>query len=143
MDYSILAAREATARLGHDDACAHYLQALRIMDEHDLGGLVARAELLLELAAAHERTGMTDLAMQRFREVALLGRDSHDPDLLARGALGMQSLGDRSGSGNTELVDLLQLAGQLLARSSGGARAEVPGLRRVRAVAAPCGRHRF
>jgi tetratricopeptide (TPR) repeat protein len=115
MDYSILAAREATARLGHDDACAHYLQALRIMDEHDLGGHVARAELLLELAAAHERTGTTDLAMQRFREVALLGRDSGDPHLLARGALGMQSLGDRSGSGNTELVDLLQLAGQWLA----------------------------
>ena len=115
MDYSILAAREATARLGHDDACAHYLQALRIMDEHDLGGRVERAELLLELAAAHERTGATDLAMQRFREVALLGRDSGDPNLLARGALGMQSLGDRSGSGNTELVDLLQLAGQSLA----------------------------
>ena len=53
--------------------------------------------------------------MQRFREVALLGRDSGDPNLLARGALGMQSLGDRSGSGNTELVDLLQLAGQWLA----------------------------
>jgi hypothetical protein len=115
MDCSILAAREATARLGHDDACAHYLQALRIMDEHDLGGRVERAELLLELAAAFERTGATELAMQRFREVALLGRDSGNPNLLARGALGMQSLGDRSGSGNTELVDLLRLAGQLLA----------------------------
>ncbi len=115
IDFSVLAAREATGRLGHDDACAHYLRALRIMDEHDLGGRVERPELLLELAAAHERTGMTDLAMQRFREVALLGRDTGDPHLLARGALGMQSLGDRSGSGNTELLDLLLLAGQLLA----------------------------
>ena len=30
MEYSLLAAREATARLGHDDACAHYLRALDI-----------------------------------------------------------------------------------------------------------------
>ena len=31
-DYSILAAREATARLGHEDACAHYLRALAVIE---------------------------------------------------------------------------------------------------------------
>ena len=30
--YSLLAAREATARLGHEDACAHYLRALRLTE---------------------------------------------------------------------------------------------------------------
>ena len=30
--YSLLAAREATARLGHDDACRHYLRALHLVD---------------------------------------------------------------------------------------------------------------
>jgi tetratricopeptide (TPR) repeat protein len=119
IDYSIRAGHEATAGLGHGDACAHYLRALGIMDANDLGEPVQRAQLLLLLAAAHERTGATDLAMQRFREVALLGRDSPDPVLLARGALGMQALGERSGFGNVELRDLLQLAADSLLEEPG------------------------
>src|SRR6185312_3384030 len=33
LGYSLLAAREATARLGHEDACAHYLRALHVISE--------------------------------------------------------------------------------------------------------------
>ena len=33
LEYSLLAAREATARLGHEDACAYYLRALDIISE--------------------------------------------------------------------------------------------------------------
>ena len=35
VDYSLQAARDATARLGHADACGHYLRALQLIDEHD------------------------------------------------------------------------------------------------------------
>ena len=35
LEYSLHAAREATARLGHEDACAHYLRALQIIEERD------------------------------------------------------------------------------------------------------------
>ena len=119
MEFSILAAREATARLGHDDACAHYLRALHVMDHSAMATGQVRSQLLLDLAAALERSGMSGLAMQQFREAARIGRDTGDAVTLARGALGMQSLGDRAGSGNAELVELLELAGQRLGETSG------------------------
>ena len=53
--YSLLAAREATARLGHEDACAHYLRALQITEE--LGPVGQRTEILLQLAASYDRAG--------------------------------------------------------------------------------------
>ena len=70
LEYSLQAAREATARLGHADACAHYLRALQIIDERGASGGIAgeRTEILLQLAASHERTGHSDLARQRFLE---------------------------------------------------------------------------
>ena len=119
MEYSIQAAREATARLGHDDACAHYVRALQVMDDSGIATGQGRIRLLLDLAAAHERSGMSGLAMQRFREAARLGRDTGDTVALARGALGMQSLGDRAGSGNAELVALLELAAERLVETPG------------------------
>ena len=71
VEYSLQAARDATARLGHADACGHYLRALQLIDEHDDP---ARSAVLIELAGAHARAGMSDLALQRFREVAVIGR---------------------------------------------------------------------
>jgi AAA ATPase domain len=115
MEYSILAARESTSRLGHHDARDHYLRALLVMEELGIVTGQVRAHLLAELAATHERIGESGLAMQRYRELALLGRDTGDAVMLAQGALGIQSLGDRAGSGNAELVQLLNQAGQDLA----------------------------
>ena len=43
IEYSLLAAREATARLGHDDACAHYLRALQLLDERTVPASPASA----------------------------------------------------------------------------------------------------
>ena len=50
--YSVAAAQEATARLGHDDAAVHYENALRL-GPHG----TADIELLLALAAARDRAG--------------------------------------------------------------------------------------
>ena len=137
MEYSILAAREATARLGHDDACAHYLRALHVLDELGIATGEVRARVLAELAATHERAGESGLAMQRYRELALLGRESADAEMLAHGALGIQSLGDRAGSGNAELVRLLQQAGQDLAATHQSLALQS----RVHAALARCLRH--
>jgi len=120
LDYSLRAAREATARLGHDDACGHYQRALALLDDAD----PRRAGILLELAAAHERTGMSDLAMARYRQAAELSRRSADGVGLARAALGMQALGHRSGAQNTEVLELLREADRRL-----DARAEDASLR--------------
>jgi hypothetical protein len=137
MEYSILAAREATARLGHDDASAHYLRALHVLDELGIPTGEVRAQVLAELAATHERAGQSVLAIQRYRELALLGRDSADAQMLAQGAIGIQSLGDRAGSGNAELVLLLQLAAQDLAATDQSLALQS----RVHAALARCLRH--
>jgi len=119
VEYSLIAAREATARLGHEDACAYYLRALDIISECGTPDTGERIEILLELAASHERTGRSDLAAQRFGQAADASRSAGDPVGLARAALGIQTLGYRSGAQNTELLDLLREASRRLEEAGG------------------------
>ena len=119
VEYSLIAAREATARLGHEDACAYYLRALDIISECGTPDTGERIEILLELAASHERTGRSDLAAQRFGQAADASRSAGDPVGLARAALGIQTLGYRSGAQNTELLDLLREASRWLEEAGG------------------------
>jgi AAA ATPase-like protein len=111
VDYSLRAAREATARLGHDDACGHYQRALALLDDADPRAV----EIVLELAAAQGRAGSSDAAMTRYRQAAELSAESADAVGVARAALGMHSLGHRSGALNTAVVDLLGEADRALA----------------------------
>ncbi|HEY2195417.1 MAG TPA: hypothetical protein VGH76_24380, partial [Actinomycetospora sp.] len=85
---------QATARLGHDDACTHYLCALTLLDDAD----PARGTVLLDLAAAHERAGTVDPARRHYREAAVLSRSTDDAVTLAHAALGLHSLGHRTGA---------------------------------------------
>ena len=121
LEYSLLAAREATARLGHEDACAHYLRALQIIEEHGASGGTAgeRTEILLQLAASHERAGDSDLAMRRFLQAADASRAAGDAVGLAAAALGIQTLGHRSGAQNAELAGLLREASEQLEATHG------------------------
>ena len=119
LEYSLLAAREATARLGHEDACGHYLRALDIVSERGPSGAGERTEILLELAASHERTGRSDLAAQRFGQAADASRAAGDAVGLARAALGIQTLGYRSGAQHAELLDLLREASRRLEADGG------------------------
>ena len=119
LEYSLLAAREANARLGHEDACAYYLRALDIISERGTPDTGERIEILLELAASHERTGRSDLAAQRFGQAADASRSAGDPVGLARAALGIQTLGYRSGAQNTELLELLREASRRLEEAGG------------------------
>ena len=117
--YSLLAAREATAHLGHEDACAYYLRALDIIAGRGAPCTGERIEILLELAASHERTGRSDLAAQRFGQAADASRAAGDAVGLARAALGIQTLGYRSGAQNAELLDLLRQASRRLEEAGG------------------------
>jgi hypothetical protein len=121
LEYSLLAAREATARLGHEDACSYYLRALAIISERGMSGAGTgdRIEILLELAASHERTGRSDLAAQRFGQAADASRAAGDAVGLARAALGIQTLGYRSGARNADLLDLLREASWRLEEAGG------------------------
>jgi tetratricopeptide (TPR) repeat protein len=121
LEYSLLAAREATARLGHEDACSYYLRALAIISERGTSGAGTgdRIEILLELAASHERTGRSDLAAQRFGQAVDVSRAAGYAVGLARAALGIQTLGYRSGAQNAELLDLLREASRRLEEAGG------------------------
>src|SRR5690242_608269 len=121
LEYSLLAAGEATARLGHEDACAYYLRALDIVSDRGTPGTDAgeRTEVLLELAASYARTGRSDLAAQRFGAAADASRAAGDAVRLARAALGLQTLGYRSGAQNAELLDLLREASRRLEAGGG------------------------
>ena len=121
LEYSLLAAREASARLGHEDACAHYLRALQIIEERGVsdGTDGERTEILLQLAASHARAGKSDLARHRFLEAAYASRAVGDAVGLARAALGVQTLGHRSGAQNAELFGLLREASQRLEATHG------------------------
>lgn len=109
VDYSLRAAREAAARLGHDEACAHYLRALDLLGVDDPRRLPA----LLDLAEAHARSGApgaSAAAMRRYREAADVASRCHDPVSYARAALGMQALGHRSGAHDPDVVETLSQA---------------------------------
>jgi tetratricopeptide (TPR) repeat protein len=118
LEYTLRAAREATARLGHADACALYLRALQIAEELGSSGAES-TEILLQLAAAYERAGMADLAMQHFMRAADVSRAVGDAIGLARAALGVQTLGHRSWAQNTDLLDLLRAASEQLEATDG------------------------
>ena len=118
LEYSLLAAREATARLGHEDACAHYLRALDVVSASGAAS-AERVGILLELAASHERTGQSDQAARRLRQAADASRAAGDPVGLARAVLGIQTLGHRSGAQNAELLDLLREASRRLETAGG------------------------
>jgi tetratricopeptide (TPR) repeat protein len=105
IEYSIRAAREASARLGYDEACAHYLRVVEL-----ISGDERRLIVLLELAAAHARAGDTGAAMRRYREAADASTRTRDAVTFARAALGMQALGHRSGAQDSDVVDALQQA---------------------------------
>jgi hypothetical protein len=110
---SVLAATEATARLGHDDACRHLERALALLGEDQ----EQRLALLLELAAAQDRAGRRDPARDSLREAAILARARGDTIVLARAALGLQLLGARSGAQVAEVVNMLEEADGRLATS--------------------------
>jgi tetratricopeptide (TPR) repeat protein len=110
IDFSILAAAEATARLGHDDAVGHYLRAVGLLDERD----ERFVDVLLGLAAAQDRAGAPDAARQHYREVADVARRADDSVTIAHAALGLHGLGNRSGAQNTETLTLLGEAARRL-----------------------------
>ncbi|MGD9530690.1 MAG: hypothetical protein AB7V44_28435, partial [Pseudonocardia sp.] len=105
--HAVEAAHEATARLGHEEACRHLDRALDALDLLDEPGPRRRAALLVELAAARDRSGDTAGAREAFRAAADLARRCADPALLAAAAIGVHGLGSRSGTSRSEAVGLL------------------------------------
>ncbi len=119
IDFSVRAAREATARLGHDDACVFYRKALRLleMDADEIDG--ERCAVLLELAAAQIRAGDAGRAEQNFRDAADRAGQIGDAVLFANAVVGLHSLGHRFGAARIEILEMLRAAEAQLAVDNG------------------------
>ena len=123
--FSLAAAREATARLGHEDACRHYEHALRALDMLETPDEAERTSVLLELAAAADRAGDGVGARERFRDAAASARRAGDPAGLARAAIGTHGLGTRSGMVRSDTIDLLAEAAAALPPDAASLRVRV------------------
>ena len=122
--YSELAAREATARLGHEDACRHYEEALQVIASfHPLGATARRANLFVELGAARARIGRTDGARSAFDEAVRLGRAEGEWEVVTRAAQGLYGLGGLDPAEYVTTIALLEEAVDALAAWAGGNRA--------------------
>ncbi len=104
--YSVLAAKEATARLGHADAAGHYENALAALSND----LPRRVELLVELGAARDRAGDQGAARAAYQRAADLAQSGADARGLGLAALGLHGLGNRSGADNRVCMELLTAA---------------------------------
>ncbi|MFC0542917.1 ATP-binding protein [Kutzneria chonburiensis] len=116
LHWSVVAAQEATARLGHEEAARHYETALTYAEAD-------RVALLLGLAGAHDRAGDAQAAREAYLRAAELARTVPDVDALAEAALGVAGLGARAGSVDPVSIGLLEEADRLLA--AGALRARV------------------
>lgn len=108
--YSVLAAREATTRLGHEDAARHYENALRALGDD----AERQSGLLIELAASHDRAGQGDRARAAYLRAAELARAGGGPAALAAAALGVHSLGSRVAADDRFCAALLEEAAAAL-----------------------------
>ncbi len=133
VDWSLRAAQEATARLGHGDACRHLERALELTDPAD----PRRLRILLDLSAALARTEGAESARLHYLRAAKLSRRHHDAGRLAEIALGVQSLGQRSRAQYVQALDLLREAETLLEAEHGPLTLRS----RVAAATAVCLRH--
>jgi tetratricopeptide (TPR) repeat protein len=113
LHWSVLAAQEATARLGHADAARHYTTALGLLRDVEADP-ARRVELLLGLADARARAGEPDATREAYLRAAALARRCADSAALAAAALGIAALGARSGTDDPVGIGLLEETAGLL-----------------------------
>ncbi|WP_433558567.1 ATP-binding protein [Pseudonocardia xinjiangensis] len=116
--FSVLAARDATSRLGHEDACRHYELALGVIDAvAPPAGSAQRTGLLVELGAAQARAGSAAAARTAYDEAVRLGRAGGEWEAVARAAIGRYGLGSRDPVEYATVISVLEEADKALAAS--------------------------
>jgi len=86
--YALAAGRRATARLGYEEAAAHYEQGLEALTVTGRPPKRRRCELLLALGEARWRAGELDRARQAYEQAAELAEQVGDATALAQAAVG-------------------------------------------------------
>lgn len=104
--YSVLAARAAIGALAFEQAAGLLGTALQLGVKNP----AEQTEALLELGTAQHRAGKAHEALEAFRSAAEIARTLHDPNLLARAAIGLEEGGWRPGMLDPGAVSLLEEA---------------------------------
>lgn len=101
VEYSIRGAEQATAHSSFELAATLYERALRSLDLQDASSnrspedsQARRGMLLIELGNALWQSGRRDDAERRHRAAEAIARQRHDPELLARAAIGLAGRND-------------------------------------------------
>jgi DNA-binding SARP family transcriptional activator len=130
--YASRAAAEATAILAHEDAVAHYSQALQLLGRPTPETREQRCELLVLLGEARVRSGEGALAREALEEAAALAEELGDNARLARAAIGAsRPYVQPPGVVDTKLINMLERALELTA--------DEVSLERVRLLSRLCG----
>ncbi|HEY8493067.1 MAG TPA: hypothetical protein VIN04_04190, partial [Myxococcota bacterium] len=106
VEYSVLAARQASEGLDFDAAAERFAAALELGVEDP----EERAALLLELGTARHRAGRATDALAASDEAAALATETGDAALLARAAIGYEEACWRPGITDARAVELLERA---------------------------------
>src|SRR5439155_16595749 len=107
LHYATAAAKQASARLAHEEAARLYERALRAADVTVVDD-ERRCELLLRLGRAHAQAGAAEKARVAFGQAADVARLIRAPVSLARAALGFGGPRPRFGVVDEELIELLE-----------------------------------
>ena len=122
VDWSRRAGERALEQLAHEDAARWFDRALgALRSGHDR---VLRCDLLLDLAEAHRREGNGPALLAALHAAAAEARSMHDPERLARAAIGSFSQGPTV-EPNDATVGLLNEALEALPRHDSLLRARV------------------
>jgi DNA-binding SARP family transcriptional activator len=127
--YALAAGRQATARLGFEDAAAHYERGLEALTSIRQPQDARHCELLLALGEARWGTGEPDKARQACRQAAELADKLGDATALARAALGVFGpyRAEEDAALTRPVIDLLQRALAALSDDDSALRARLMG----------------
>jgi tetratricopeptide (TPR) repeat protein len=128
-NYALAAGRSATARLGYEEAAAHYDRGLEALTLSGRAQDEQRCELLLALGEAYWGAGELDKARRAYRQAAGLAEQLRDANSLARAALGFcgPHRGEVTAAATRPISDLLQRALDALNKDDGALRAQLMG----------------
>lgn len=123
--WSADAAAESAARLAWEDACGHYERALTALELTADATWERRADLLVELGEARDRSGDARGARRAYDDAARLARRAGDAERLGRAALGVHHLGAATGLSRSDHLEMLEEAAAALSGEESGLRARV------------------
>ncbi|HEY7496600.1 MAG TPA: AAA family ATPase, partial [Candidatus Tectomicrobia bacterium] len=125
MRYAVQAGEQATALLAYEEAAAQYERALQTLECVQPTDARRRCELLLALCGAQTKAGDVLQARQTLLRAANTARHVGAPALLARAALGLETVGVEVGLVDQPLVTLLEEALEALGDGDSALRARV------------------